>query len=584
VWSGEWQARREGSGDYPAHADISGFEMSGRPFLIVVQRDISQEKRATDDLAFSELRFRFLAEAMPQIAWLTGAQGKGQYVNQRWLDYCGIHDRASAQIAWADFVHPDDRERSVRGWEAAAANGTPFEIQYRLRNTAGEYRWFLARSLPVRMSDAPDAPLLAWVGTATDIHEQKEAEETSRFWADVSSALYSSLDYEDRLSRIAALAMLKFGGWCVIHAKGEGGAVVPMAIAHSDSGQVIRAWESAKRLPVGEDTKVGIGWVIHHEKTQMLAEVTDEHVGLAARDAAHLELLRQGSIKSFICIPIRGKHGVIGTMSLLSSSRNFTARDCALGEELAGRAGIALENARLYGEATRAVSARDNLLSVTSHELRTPVTSLKLQLQMARRQLRAGKSDPKTLERSLDISIRQVDRLNALIEDLLNFSSVSAGKMRYHFAETDVAAIVSETLERHAESARISKTPIAQVGLSSLRAEVDPLRFGQVVENLITNALKYGAGGAVELELREAFPHFTLRVSDHGIGIPADKLNSVFERYERVGPTQGISGFGLGLYVSRAFVQAHAGTITVESTPGKGSCFTVTMPLRQAKV
>ncbi|RYZ97456.1 MAG: HAMP domain-containing histidine kinase, partial [Proteobacteria bacterium] len=252
-----------------------------------------------------------------------------------------------------------------------------------------------------------------------------------------------------------------------------------------------------------------------------------------------------------------------------------------LGEELAGRAGIALENARLFGEATRAVSARDNLLSVTSHELRTPVTSLKLQLQMARRQLKAGKVEPAALERSLDISIKQVDRLNSLIEDLLNFSSVSAGKMRYHFARNDVAAIVSETLERHAESARIGKTPMKQTGLASLEAEVDPLRFGQVVENLVTNALKYGAGGPVELELREAGLDFTLRVRDQGIGIAPDKLNTVFERYERVGPTQGISGFGLGLYVSRAFVQAHGGTITVESTPGKGSCFTVKMPLRQ---
>jgi PAS domain S-box-containing protein len=547
----------------------------------VIIREVTEEVEADERLAASVLRFHFLAEAMPQLAWLVGGDGRGEYVNKRWLDYCGITDPVMAQARWADFVHPDDRAASEAGWNRARETGTEFHVEYRLRAHTGEYRWFLARTLPIREAGRSQGPVLAWVGTATDIHEQKEAADAARFWGDVSSALYSSLDYEERLSRVAALAMLKFGGWCVIYARGADGRVSPVAIAHSDSSEVQRAWDSARRLPVSADTEIGIGWVLRHGRTQFIPVVDDNLVRKAARDEEHLALLRRAKISSYMCLPLYGKEGVTGTIMLLSSHRHFTAADLALAEELAGRSGIALENARLFQETTRAVEARDNLLSVTSHELRTPVTSLKLQLQMARRQLALGKApDPAALQRTFDLSIRQVDRLNTLIEDLLNFSSVNAGKVRYQFVETDVAALVAETIDRHRESSRLSRTPLLQEGPTTLMAEVDPLRFGQVVENLVTNALKYGAGGNVTVSLKEDGERWELSVRDQGMGIPADKLGKIFERYERVGHAEGISGFGLGLFVSRAFVEAHGGTITVESEPGKGSTFRVSLPRR----
>lgn len=556
---------------------------SGRVTEIgIIVREVTEEVEADERLAASVLRLHFLAEAMPQMAWLVNAEGKGEYVNKRWLDYCGIPNPAEAQARWADFVHPEDKDRAIGAWRKSVSTGTEFCTEYRLRNHLGEYRWFLGRTLPIRENGRTEGPVLAWVGTATDIHEQKEAASVARFWADVSSALSSSLDYEDRLVRIAELAMQRFGGWCVIHARTDDGAVAPVAIAHSDPSEVERSWDSARRLPVSHDTEIGIGWVLRHGRTQMISQVDDSHVKIAARDDEHLVLMRRGGIRSYMCLPLYGKHGVIGTISHLSSTGHFGPKDLALAEELAARAGIALENSRLFREATRAVEARDNLLSVTSHELRTPVTSLKLQLQMARRQLASGKEqDLGSLEKKLDLSIRQVDRLNTLIEDLLTFTSMSAGKLRYQYVETDIAGVVTEIVERHRETARLSQTPLTSQGPDSLVAEVDPLRFGQVVENLLTNALKYGAGGAVEVGLTREGSEAVFTVRDHGIGIPADKLGKIFERYERAGPIQSISGFGLGLFVSKAFVEAHGGTISVESVLGAGSVFRVRLPLKQ---
>jgi PAS domain S-box-containing protein len=240
-----------------------------------------------------------------------------------------------------------------------------------------------------------------------------------------------------------------------------------------------------------------------------------------------------------------------------------------------------LEREVLHRETAEALQARDEFLSVASHELKTPLSALKLQLQLLLERPPADAAATPgwtQAKRGLELANRQVDRLVRLVAALLDVSKINAGRLQLELAEVDLSAIAEEVVARLADEAARSKVAVNVRAAGSVVGRWDRLRLEQVVTNLLTNALKFGAGKPVDIEIAGRRGVASLTVRDRGMGIAPDDVERVFRRFEQTGPARAYGGLGLGLYIVRQIVEAHGGTIRVESRPSEGSTFFVELP------
>jgi signal transduction histidine kinase len=232
-----------------------------------------------------------------------------------------------------------------------------------------------------------------------------------------------------------------------------------------------------------------------------------------------------------------------------------------------------------------AVQARDEFLSIASHELKTPLTSLKFEAYSIGKQIeRQGSVPVKRVKQSLSLTDRQVNRLSKLIDSLLDVSKINSGKFELEAQDVDLVELVSSCVDRMAEqslekgaSIEVKGSAIAES--SSITGQWDRLRIEQVITNLLTNSIKYGEGKPIEVELQSDGEKAFVTVRDQGIGIATQDQERIFERFERAISANSVSGFGLGLFIVKEIVDAHRGSIRVDSAPGKGSAFVVELPL-----
>ncbi|NVJ23605.1 PAS domain-containing sensor histidine kinase [Myxococcus sp. AM011] len=229
-----------------------------------------------------------------------------------------------------------------------------------------------------------------------------------------------------------------------------------------------------------------------------------------------------------------------------------------------------------------AVRTRDDFLSLASHELRTPLTSLRLQAQLLQRM---GENTPmETLgapkvQAKLGATERQLRRLSALVDNLLDVSRIRTGKLDFHFTEGDLAAVVGDLVARFTDEARHMGVQLNASVEGPMMGRFDRLRMEQVVSNLLSNALRYGSGNPVHLSLTRYGGTLRLQVRDSGQGVPEKDRERIFERFTQGDNAQRTGGMGLGLYIVRQIVEAHGGHIRVEDSPGGGATFVVDLPL-----
>ena len=278
------------------------------------------------------------------------------------------------------------------------------------------------------------------------------------------------------------------------------------------------------------------------------------------------------------------RESLASSLLLLQSFMGISAATClllaaAMGERdraiLAAQL-VADDNARLYDQAQQAIRARDDFLSIASHELKTPITSLELQVASL---AQIVPSNERVVGKLGSIK-RQADRLRALIERLLDVSRAMAGRLTLEPQETDFRRVIDEVVARSREQlAKASSTPIVE-GATSCVGHWDPLRLDQIVTNLLTNAMKYGGGKPILLTLHASNDaKAVLTVTDHGIGIAPEDQSRIFERFERAASARPVGGLGLGLWIVKQLVVAMGGEISVESKSGQGAQFTVRLPL-----
>ncbi|MFT3767317.1 MAG: AAA family ATPase [Minicystis sp.] len=287
------------------------------------------------------------------------------------------------------------------------------------------------------------------------------------------------------------------------------------------------------------------------------------------------------------CVPLSdGLHTYVSTKFALGDPTGAAYGVGGISTDITQRAEAERERERLLHDAQEALRIRDEFLNIASHELKTPLTPLRLQMQLLRRRF----ADPDVathpklqgLHRLLGTAHHSVERLEKLVGELLDVARISAGKLAMQPEDFDLAALARETVEGLQPEITGAGCTLDLITAEPITGRWDRFRIEQVVVNLLTNALKYGAGKPITLGVRRAGPRAELWIEDHGIGIAPEAQNRIFDRFERAVSSRSFGGLGLGLYITRQIVEAHRGTIRVSSEPGNGAMFTVELPLQEA--
>ncbi|HVE66660.1 MAG TPA: GAF domain-containing sensor histidine kinase, partial [Thermoanaerobaculia bacterium] len=404
----------------------------------------------------------------------------------------------------------------------------------------------------------------------------------SAFLAEASSVLASSLDYKATLATVARLAVPGMADWCVVDVVDEQGKLQRLAVAHADPAKVAWLSELRERYPEDPSSPYGAAEVLRTGNPQVLTEIPDSLLRSSAHDEEHYRILSELGLNSFLSVPLEAAGRRIGVLTLVSAESGFRygPDDVAFARRLAHHASLAIDNSRLYEEAQAAVAARDDFLSIASHELKTPVATLQLLIQNLMRRIQTDPSSvsPAAASERLIAVDKQVLRLTKLINDLLDLSRITDGRMELDLEPADLAAIARDVVVRHEEDARRAHCTVSVVAESPAQGVWDPMRVDQVVENLLSNAIKYGARGPIEVRVDGDDRVARLTVRDEGIGIAPDAQARIFQRFERAVSTSDYGGFGLGLWIVHQIVSAHSGELRVESEPGRGSTFHVALP------
>ena len=400
------------------------------------------------------------------------------------------------------------------------------------------------------------------LGIIVDITERQRSEETQRFLAEAGGVIAASLELEETLERVAHLAVPAYAEACGVFLADEAG--VPRCVATACA-------EPEGPFAPGSVPAPGLE-VVARVITSGTPEVrTGMKPELEAPPCA---------VRAWLCVPLQVRGQPFGALTFVTSRRAYDAQDLALAQELARRAALALDNARLYREARQAIRLREEFLSIASHELKTPISALQLQVQSLQSGLERspGGIPAERLRRGLDMVGRQVKRQVQLVTELLDVSRISAGRLELNLEPLDLGALVREVAERFEPELERTDTDLKLVLAPDACGHWDRLRLDQVLTNLLSNAVKYGRGQPVHVELTATEQRVRLDVRDGGIGIAAEHLSRLFHRFERAVSERHYGGFGLGLWIARQIVEAMGGHITVHSHLGVGSTFTVELP------
>jgi len=409
-------------------------------------------------------------------------------------------------------------------------------------------------------------------------------EDELRLLAAAGESLSGSLDYTDSLRRASRVAVPGFADWCVVDVM-ESGALARAAVATADPSLEGVARELHERFPPSQpapDARGPIAQAIMSGAPVLMSDITDEFLVGVARHPDELALYRRLAPRSFMSLPLPIGDRIIGAVTFITaeSGRRYTHDDFDLAKQLARRIALSIENARLFYEVQQSVRTRDDFLSAVAHELKTPLTVISASAQMVqRKQSRedgAAPPDPATTR-----ILGAVARMTAFIEELLELvrrqadPAVGVKPSRFDLVEM-VRGVVAEAGQlSHGQDVQVDAT-------GPVIGEWDRTRLERAVANLIGNAIKYNRpDGTVRVRVAiEGGETAVIAVSDEGIGIPDADLARIFERFTRGANVAGkISGSGVGLAIVRQVVEQHRGSVDVESVEGRGSTFTMRLPL-----
>jgi signal transduction histidine kinase len=530
--------------------------------------------RLTAELRGSEARFRAIIEHNADAIVVIGVEGFILFANN-----------AAARL----FGHmPEDLLGRPFGFPVVAGETVELDL---IRHGTGVV-------VEMRVVESEWEGQNACIASLRDITERKRAEQDARrliqeqtaraaaeenasrfrLLAESSAVLISSLDFASTLSALPRLFVGALADWAVVYEL-EDGQLRRLDAAHKDAAkqEVIDALGAHS---VGREGLQPILEVLRSRKPMLVKQVSDRWLEANAQDTRHLELLRALRVESLMILPLIARDRAYGAIKLVSAdaSRRFNEQDLALAQDIALRAALALDNARLYQEAQNANQSKSHFLAVISHDLRTPLNSILGYSEL----LMLGIPD-----KLADGSRQQVERVRTsaahllyLIDELLAYARLESRNEQVHAADVDVRDIVQQVSEVMQPLAAERNLRFSANLPESTMLSTDPDKLRQVLLNLVSNAVKYTKQGEVELQTCTEKGRILFRVRDTGVGIAAQHLEQIFEPFWQVDDTQRshANGTGLGLSVVKVLLLLLGGQVSVDSVLGKGTTFTVSLP------
>ena len=509
----------------------------------------TQEQRLTQEkLRASELRFRLMADSIPQIVWIIDDSGRGIYFNKQWEAYTGVAPAPTspADIA-AQFIHPDDQALTMRAWDLAWKGEQPFHVEHRIRSAAGEYRWFLVRA--ESYLDPLSGKIAMWFGTSTDVHDNKLAE--------------AALRERERLLRLAIDAA-DVGEWDV------------------DMATQAMFWPPRVKAMFGisPDAPVTLAdfyaGVHPDDRERTLASFADAaNADLRIQyESEYRTIGKQDQVVRWVSAKGRGLFDASGVCTrMIGTAIDITQRKR---DEQALR-----DSEERLRQADR---RKDEFLAMLAHELRNPLAPISAAAEL----LQAARLDEERVQRTSRIIGRQVRHMTSLVEDLLDVSRVTRGLVELDNAPLDVNQIVAEAVEQLTPAIRGRRHHLAlHLTPYATMVQGDRKRLVQVLANLLNNAAKYTPeGGSIALRTDVQGEHVLIEVSDNGIGMAPELAVRAFDLFAQAERSSDRSsgGLGLGLALVKSLVELHHGTVTCDSAGhGEGSKFTICLPHLQAQ-
>ncbi len=413
----------------------------------------------------------------------------------------------------------------------------------------------------------------------------ERAHRQSTFLAEAGVILGTSLDYERTLQAVAQLAVPHVADWCAVDMLDADGRLKRLGIAHIDPQKIEYARTLRERFPEDPESPGSPWHVLRSGKAAMVSGITDAMLEQGARSPEHLEALRALQLHSYIAVPLVANGRSLGVMTFVTaeSRRAYDDEDLLVAQSVAERAALAVDNARAYAEARAANRAKDEFLATLSHELRTPINAIMGWGQI----LQAGMADPSRTARAIDAIVRNAAAQARLIDDLLDLSRITSGKLRLDVELVDLGAMVTAAVATIEPASQVKGLRVQTViADSAARVYGDRQRLQQVLWNLLSNAVKFTPrGGTIQTHVQRVGSHLEVLVSDTGEGIPPDILPFVFDRFRQAdsSSTRQHAGLGLGLAIVRHIIELHGGTVQAASDgPGHGSTFRLRLPVSVA--
>lgn len=526
--------------------------------------EIERLKKVESQLRDSEHHWRALADALPQLVWTARPDGVVDHCGEQVRVFGGFHRRAAGDWDWASALHPEDRERTQRAWQAAVAAGEVYEIEHRLRMADGSWRWFVSRAVPVRDEQAS---VRRWFGTSTDIQARKEAEEwLAQRGADAErqaaemQAVFDSLENPifvyDASGRLIhtnrAAAQLCGTATLPLNGPGLASVVECLRIRRPGGVPITLGQLPSRRALRGEP-------------------VPGERLELTTADGRDVLIMATAA-------PLVFEGRIVGAVA---SWHDITEREQLLRQVTDSAATLEHRVAERTAELTEANRELEGFTYSVAHDLRAPLRHVAGFARVLRRQAgeRLGPEEREFLQ-NIESAI---ERMGQLIDDLLKFSWASRVRLRSGpvclraILEQARQTVLTETQARQIEWRVPDALPLVHGDATLLQ---------QVFVNLLSNAIKFTrqtARPVIEVGAETSGEWATVFVRDNGIGFDPRYADKLFEIFERLHDPQQFEGTGIGLALVQRIVQRHGGQVRAASQPGQGATFYLTLPLAAAR-
>ncbi|MCP3104303.1 PAS domain S-box protein [Myxococcus sp. K15C18031901] len=571
--------RRRNGEEFPAEATIAQFQTDEAVQRTVILRDISARVRAEEVLRDREELFRAAFEHAPIGLSLVDLDGRFLTVNEALCAMLGYSRAELLQRTFQDITYPEDLATDLE------------HVRELLRGQRGTYqmekRYFhkqgplVTVQLTASLVRGARGEPLYFISQLQDITEQKFVEESRRLLAEAGPSLASSLDPHTTLLTVSQLVVPSMADFCITAMLDPHGRLIAQtsrASAPEKRHMLAQMLQEYPLVPFSQGHMAA--QVFETGQPVLLPDIPEALLRQNAEDARHESLLHQLAPRSCIIVPLSARGRTVGILILVASEsgRRYGKRELRLAEDLALRAGLAIDNANLHAKSEQATHLRDEVLRIVAHDLRSPLNIISLSAgTLLKRPATERGNDPRPLEAIQ----KAVTRATHLIEDLLDVARLQGGHLSVERRPESTYALFREAYELHRALAEANQVHLhLDVPLDLPAVFVDRDRVLQLLSNLVGNALKFTpTGGAITLRAEPGGDVVRCSVSDTGSGIPEDDLRHLFEPFWQA--RKGREGAGLGLTIVKGITEAHGGRVWVESRPGVGSTFFFSLPVFQ---